>query len=251
MFDLEDIASLHMESYFESPYEFNGHPVPRVTEIIGKMIEEPSIAQWANSLGFKHQSYRKTLEEFATLGSRTHHAIELFLNGQEIPPETPQFTMDSFKLWWMEMQKLNVRVLGTENALACEWYGGTYDMMMNLNGKIYLVDFKTSNHVTYKYWLQLAAYSKILREQHGIKLDGCLILQLSKYAVAFREYVLDLSWQPHVEYFEICERTFMNLMYGYYHILYLERRFKDEWPTLNPREFSQIQRPSSPFETNS
>ena len=239
MIDLEDIAGLHMESYFESPYEFNGNTVPRVTEIVGKMIEEPSIAKWANSLGFKHQNYKITMRRYAEFGSLVHHGIEMFLNGKGIPIETPLIPMQAFVLWWEEMQKLGVQVIGTEQSLICELYGGTYDFMANIGGKIYLIDFKTSNNITYKYWLQLAAYAKILREQQGIILDGCLILQLSKHEVAFREFVLDLHWPHHIEYFDICERTFMSLLYGYYHISYLERSFKNEWPVLDPKRFSQ------------
>lgn len=245
MLDLEDLAALQAESLFESPYEIDGHTVPRVTEVIGKMIEEPSIAVWANSLGFRHQNYKRTLEGYARIGSLTHHAIEVYLQGQPIPLETPQYPMDSFRIWWMEMEKMNAKPLATEQSLVCNLYGGTYDLMMEVGGKVWLVDFKTSNHVTYKYWLQLAAYTRILREQ-GIRVDGLLVLQLSKYAVAFREYVLDLSWQPHIEYLSICERTFMSLLYGYYHITYLERRFKDEWPELDTGLFSAPKRSLPP-----
>lgn len=245
MLDFEDLVALQTEALFESPYEVNGHLVPRVTEVIGKMIEEPSIAVWANSLGFRHQNYKRTLEGFARIGSLTHHGIEAFLSGQPIPLETPQFPMDSFRLWWMEMEKLNARALSTEVSLVCDHYGGTYDLMMEANGKVWLVDFKTSNHVTYKYWLQLAAYARVLRMQ-GVRIDGLLILQLSKYEVAFREYVLDLAWPSHAEYLEVCERTFLSLLYGYYHIKYLERRFKGEWPEVNTEQFSAAKRSLPP-----
>ena len=236
MFDLEDLVGLHIESYFESPYEVNGHPVPRVTEVVSKMIEEQSIIQWANSLGFKHQSYRKTLEGLAQIGSLTHHAIDLYLNGNEIPPETPQFPMDSFLLWWMNIIQAGGKKIATEQTLVCDLYGGTYDLMMEVGGRTYLVDFKTSNHITYKYWLQLAAYAKILREQQGLLIDGAVILQISKHHVCFREYILDLHHQPHIDYFDACERTFMSLLYSFYHIKYLERRFKDEWPGVDIKQ---------------
>lgn len=245
MFDFEDLAGLQIESLIESPYEFNGRPVPRVTEVISKMIEEPSIVAWANSLGFKHQNYRKVRDKYAQIGSATHHAIETYLHGQQVSIDTPQYPMQSFVVWWEEMKKVNAQVLSTEQTLVCELYGGTYDFMMKANGKLYLIDFKTSNHITYKYWIQLAAYAKVLRDQ-GINIDACLILQLSKYDVAFREYLLDLSFQPHREYLEICERTFMALLYGYYHIKYLERRFKDEWPDQPINGFHQPPRSLSP-----
>ncbi len=238
MFDFEDLAGLQIESLIESPYEFNNRPVPRVTEVISKMIEEPSIAGWANSLGFKHQNYKKVRDLYAQIGSATHHAIETYLHGQPVPIETPQYPMQSFVVWWEEMKRLNAQAVSTEQALVCELYGGTYDLMMTANGKTYLIDFKTSNHITYKYWLQLAAYTRILREQ-GVVIDACLILQLSKYGVAFREYLLDLSFPSHSEYLAVCERTFMALLYGYYHIKYLERRFKDEWPEQPISGFSK------------
>ena len=236
-FDLEDVAGLNIESAIDHTYEFNGKPVPRVTAVISKMIEEPGITKWANNLGFQHISHSKLLKELADLGTRTHHGIEVFLNGGMIPPETPQFTMDSFRLWWMEMNKMGAIVVGTENPLVCDLYGGTYDLLMEVGGKTILVDFKTSNHVTYKYWLQLAAYNRILRA-NKVKLDGCLILQISKFRVAFREYYLDLHWKGHREYFDLCERTFMSLLYGFYHINYLEKRFKYEWPIINPKYLS-------------
>jgi hypothetical protein len=40
-FDLEDLAGLNIESCLDKTYEYNGKPVPRVTAVISKMIEEP------------------------------------------------------------------------------------------------------------------------------------------------------------------------------------------------------------------
>ena len=57
-------------------YTYNGKNVPRVTEIISKMIHEDAITQWANSLGFKHKSYTKTLNEAAVYGTHAHYGIE-------------------------------------------------------------------------------------------------------------------------------------------------------------------------------
>ena len=46
---------------YESIYKYNGIEVPRVTKILGKCIHNDSLMYWANSLGFKRQSYSKTL----------------------------------------------------------------------------------------------------------------------------------------------------------------------------------------------
>ena len=234
MFDLEDIASLHIEDAFRNSYEYEGIQVPRVTAIISKMIEEEGIKQWANSLGFHHQSYSRVLKDLAILGTLTHNAISTYIMGNPIPSDAPQYPMDSFRLWWSTILRSGGQVLGSEVPVVCDLYGGTYDLLLKIKKKRYLVDFKTSNHVTYKYWLQLAAYTRVLRQQ-GVNINGLMILQLCKTDIAFREYVLDFSNQSHKEYFDICERTFMALLYSYYHITYLERRFKNEWGSIKPQ----------------
>ena len=39
------------------------------------------------------------------------------------------------------------------------------DGCYEINGRKYIVDYKTSNHVTFRYFLQIAAYRYILREE--------------------------------------------------------------------------------------
>ena len=219
--DVKEIAS----PTSNDRYTYNGKSVPRVTEIIHKMISEESIIQWANSLGFKHKSYTKTLNEAAVYGTKAHHALECLLKGEPVPLDAPTSIIDSFNQWWNTISSTNqVEVLGQEQKMTCEWFGGTYDLLLKINGKVYLVDFKTSNHVTYKYHLQLAAYKYIMNSQ-GINIDGMIVLQLSKNAPGYNEYVLDFSNPEHLGYISMCERTFLSLVYGYYHIYHLERTF--------------------------
>ena len=45
----------------DSEYTYNGTTVPRVTKIISRCIHNDSLMYWANSLGFKHQSYAKVI----------------------------------------------------------------------------------------------------------------------------------------------------------------------------------------------
>ena len=48
MFELTELNDYNKYIRDNDTYYFNNHPVPRVTEIIHKMIHEDSIAQWAN-----------------------------------------------------------------------------------------------------------------------------------------------------------------------------------------------------------
>ena len=224
MITLEDVQNIAIEC--SNRYTYDGKNVPRVTEIIQKMIHEEHLVQWANSQGFKHIYWKKILNEAADIGSKSHEAIELFLKNQELTNESKSlFTFQSFCLWWNKLISNNqVEILGQEKKLVCPYFGGTYDLLVKINGVIYLVDFKTSNYVTYKYYLQLAAYNYMLK-MSGINIGGVIILQLAKTELKYTEYVLQLSDPIQKEYFDLCEQTFLSLVYGYYHITYLEARF--------------------------
>ena len=224
---LQDILDLHVEMNSSDRYMYNGKNVPRVTEVLSKMISEEKLMSWANSLGFKHQRYKDVLSKAAVFGTKIHHGIECFLKGEKVPEDTPSICFKAFQEWWKIIETTDYEIVGQEQKLVCEWYGGTYDCLMKINGKLYLIDFKTSNHVTYKYYLQLAAYSKVLREKENVNIDGVLILQLNKYQPKYKEYILDLSIPEHKEYFNLCERTFESILYSYYHIHYLEENFND------------------------
>ena len=211
----------------DNKYTYNGSKVPRVTQIIHKMTPNEALIRWANSLGFKHQHYTTVLNEAATYGTNTHSAIEHILKEEEEPEHANvKYSVDAFKAWWQTINKSNViRILGQEQTLVCEYFGGTYDLLLEINGVPYLVDFKTSNSVSYRYYLQLAAYSYMLKLQ-GINIGGVIILQLSKTSPSYNEYVLDLINNPnHRAYFDLCEKTFLSLVYSYYHITYLEENF--------------------------
>lgn len=225
--EMQDLESIRPEMDGER-YMYNGISVPRVTSIISKTIHEDYLLQWANSLGFKRKGYTKTLNEAADYGTRTHKGLELFLKGEDIPLGTPINPIDGFKQWWALINEGNdVKILGQEQKLVCPWFGGTYDMLLCINGKNYMVDFKTSNHLSYKYCLQLAAYNYIIK--HEISLSGIIILQLDKKYPTFNEFVLDFGNPNHAEFFSFCEETFLSLVYSYYHILETEKRYK----TLN------------------
>lgn len=103
-----------------------------------------------------------------------------------------------------------------EHTLVCKYFGGTLDLLLEIDGKIYLVDFKTSNHSSYKHFLQLAAYRYMLRETEGINVNGCIILMLDKKSDMFIEHILDFENIDHLNYIDQCQESFLSLVYAYY-----------------------------------
>lgn len=216
----------------DSPYQFQGRYVPRVTHILSKMLHEDSLMGWSNYIGlYKHQKYKNVLDTAADIGSYTHESIEHYIQeGKELDLTiVPQYIQDkvnsaynAFKDWWYYVRDHKVSILMEETPLVCEYYGGTLDLLIKIDGRIYLVDFKTSNHIGYKYYLQLAAYRRILFLYHNINIDGCIILQLSKKWESFTEYMIDLHNYDDSNFMKECDLTFMSLVYSYYHRLMVE-----------------------------
>ena len=220
----------------DSNYTYNGITVPRVTKILSKCIHSDSLMYWANSLGFKRQSYSKTLEAAANIGHHAHENIDSFLADESYEaiessmPYQSYNAYQSFLKWFTTINTVaSVKVIFHEKQLACKYFGGTLDGLYEINGKIYLVDYKTSNHITFKYILQLAAYRYMLRTELGIEIDGCIILQLAKETISYNEFVLNFSNTDHLNYMNDCELAFLSLVFSYYNISKIENGYK----TLN------------------
>lgn len=208
-------------------YTHNGVPVPRVTEVLSKMIHRDSLMYWANALGFKGLRYRDVLNSAANLGTKAHHAIEKYLK-EKLEDDT-NIPFLGFQSWYNIITqdiKLPIEVLMVEQRLTCKWFGGTMDALLKIGDKIYLVDFKTSNHVTSNYFFQLAAYRFMLKLEKGIDIDGVIVLQLDKDEPGFNEYLLDFSNPEHASFMLHCEETFLSLVYAYYNVEYAEKLYK-------------------------
>lgn len=219
-----------------SSYKYNGKRVPRVTSIISRCNHNDSLMYWANNLGFKRQSYSKTLNHAAEIGTQCHENIDMYLENPSHKISNTvlyqsKMAYKSFRKWFNDISMVaTVEVLYHEFSLVCKYFGGTLDGLYKINGKIYLVDYKTSNHISYNYCLQLSAYRYMLRELMGIVIDGCIILQLSKNEVAYNEYVLNFENIYHLDFINSCELTFLSLTFSYYNLLNVEKQYENlQW----------------------
>lgn len=207
---------LGVESKKGHEYNYFDKPVPSVTTILSKCIHEDYIVSWANYLGFKRIKYKDKLNEAAIAGTAGHNAVENYLKYNEIEDNIP---LESFRLWWDMLNESNtVEILGIEERLILPYCGGTYDILLSINGRIFLVDLKTSNHLSYKYFIQLAAYRHMLYKVKNMNIDGCIILQLDKNVPSFNEQLLDFSIDEHYQFIEHCAFTFMSLVAAFYNI---------------------------------
>lgn len=211
-------------------YTFNGKNVPRVTTIISRCIHNDGLMFWANNLGFRRQSYKETMSIAANIGTECHTNIDAFLENSSHKETDITWqahnAYQSFLVWYNTLvSKNNVEVIYHEKSLTCPYFGGTLDGLYKINGKTYLIDYKTSNHVTFNYCLQLAAYRYMLREILNIEIDGTIILQLSKTDISYNEFVLNFNDLHHLAFMNDCERAFFSLLYSYYNLSCVEKQF--------------------------
>ena len=233
---LKSISAKELDIIEGNHYQYQGYNIPRVTEILSSMLHENFLMVWSNSIGlYKRQKYKDVLDQAATKGSYVHDAIEDYIqNGNELDLDTVtagyrtevSYAYGSFKAWWAIISRRNIRIVMQEQKLVCPWFGGTLDLLLEIDGKVYLLDFKTSNHPSYKYFLQLAAYRYILKYYYGIEIYGCGIVKLNKKVIEFEEFIIDKSNSDYEEFMNLCERTFLSLVYAYFNRLNTENYYK-------------------------
>ena len=203
-------------------YRINGRGIPSVTELLS-FIDSEGLIYWANKIGREGKNNKDVVTEAANFGTAIHESIEMYLKKK---PYEDNVCLDAFKEWWTNINGCHdIKILGQEQQLICNYFAGTYDLLISIDGKPYLIDFKTSNHVGYKYFMQLAAYRYLLYNVKNINIAGCVVLQFDKKEKKYREYSLDFTNPYDYEFIENCHRAFMGLVYMYYNVKLCQKQF--------------------------
>lgn len=126
-----------------------------------------------------HEERKK---EAAAIGDEVHKWIDEFEIGNK--PEMPeskeaQIGINAY-LEWKENNK--VKILSSERVVYSKKhdYIGKLDQEAKVNGKLCLVDIKTSNGLYNTYGMQTAAYLKADEEESGRKYQGRWLIRLAK-----------------------------------------------------------------------
>lgn len=170
--------------------------VPGVTTVL-KAVDKPGLVQWAadqtaayavthiddllnrtetQGYGFLRWYHRdapkkddplrgahlKVLNDAAELGTNTHDWVEAFLEG-DVPPDASHpevLEMADAFLAWYDFQDLEL-IASEVTVFHPEYdYAGTFDLLVRLNGEVWLLDIKTSRNTWDEHWAQLAALAK-------------------------------------------------------------------------------------------
>lgn len=142
----------------------------------------------------KEESLRRK-QQGADTGSLVHAMIETFLKTGEFAldaslPDEAKNAFGAFIRWFYDVKP---EVIASEQLVynpGDNEYAGCYDALLEIKGKTYLTDFKTTNTsrqapkgVYPEYFLQLGAYAYALRRENnfvGPSVDGLLVVSVRK-----------------------------------------------------------------------
>jgi hypothetical protein len=173
-------------------YRRNGNYYPSVTYVLSYYPKGKFFEDWLKKVGYASDYIVKRAGEE---GTQVHEMIESYLEGEELMflntfgrpqyhPEVWQMFL-RFVDWWEEYKPT---LIETEVHLFSDKLkvAGTCDMVceITIDGKteLWIIDYKTSNHLQTIYDLQTAVYGKCYEECYGKKADryGILWLKSSK-----------------------------------------------------------------------
>lgn len=166
-------------------YEFNGELYPSVTTILDAYPKGPAFFEWLKMAGEKADEIR---DQFGKRGSVVHNLTEAYDKGEPVSlmnGSEPQYTSlewSMFERYIEFVTRFTPEIMGIELNYASPVYkfGGTLDRIIKLDGKLILIDIKTSNYLHNHFWLQMAAYVKLFEEKNpGQKIDDIGIMWLN------------------------------------------------------------------------
>lgn len=169
-------------------YSLDGNPpVPSVTTILSSTKDKVHLDDWANRVG--QEEAERTKNEASLVGTHMHNVVERLLLNR--PLETPRTWLQvrGYRMGYTLIEKFFPHVdeaWGTEIPLIYPGrYAGTSDFIGVYKGKPCIVDFKQTNKMKRRAWIedyfiQLAAYAVAHNHRHQTEINQGVILMVSQ-----------------------------------------------------------------------
>ena len=177
-----------------------GKRLRSVTTIIGSELgwNKGALIGWYTKLAMSGQDPYVELQTAGRIGTLTHEMVEANILANAFGYMDHKIDLDKFSTSekaqariayksycsWFDNSIVNgkktIKFLETEVSLVSEkfQFGGTFDAIAEINGKNYLIDFKTSKSIYQEFVIQLAAYRQLWQEHSDLKIHGGIILSL-------------------------------------------------------------------------
>ena len=167
----------------------DGKRIPGVTTVIGRFKESGALIRWAYNRGREGEELYESRDKAATAGTAAHELCERHIQGDvlvaggeptslarevaNVPDEMWPLVWSSFQAYLAWERQTKLEIIDTERSLVSELgYGGTYDAIGEIDGKLCLLDWKTSNAVYGDHIYPLGAYTALYEQHQNRKIDG-------------------------------------------------------------------------------
>ena len=173
-----------------------GEEIPSVTTVLGATTPKPALVGWAYKRGQENLPLYASRDVAGEIGQSVHDAVEEFeysgalptfaelrneAMGEEkiAPRESARLAFDKYRDWraWSRFNILAMEVPLVSERLG---FAGTPDTIAIRDGKLTLLDWKTSGGIYAEYLLQIAAYALLWEDLRGGHFEGFEILRLAK-----------------------------------------------------------------------
>ena len=160
---------------------------PSVTTILQYMPKNKFFETWMKDVGHNADLImRKAGKE----GTQVHEAAEALVRGEEVTwmddygrAKYSQVVWEMILKFYEFWSTYKPELISTEDFVWSDEhkYAGTADLVVKLDGKVWLLDLKTSNSLHKSYDLRLASYAVALKESKGIEIERTGIIWLKSY----------------------------------------------------------------------
>ena len=172
-------------------YKVEGIKVPSVTRVVDGCFPK-DLTHWALSIG--QEEYDKVISEALEVGNDTHQWIEHYINYGHACAEPEDYISKSVNAFLDWTTEYNPEWVDAERKIYCDKYkyAGTVDAVAKINGRVCVIDFKTSKKVYKPYHLQVTAYAQAIKRMDGLRRWPLgMILRLDKETGEFEQKVFE------------------------------------------------------------
>ena len=162
---------------YETP---TGERYPSVTTVLGKMSDKTALNEWRKRVG--EEEANRVSARASTRGTNIHNMCEKYILGQKIDTSLPHNMMIFRQIKMILDDKVDM-IRATECTLYSHHLkiAGTCDLVANYDGRLAIIDYKTSTRRKRKDWiegyfLQASLYSYMLWEMTGIPTKDIVII---------------------------------------------------------------------------
>lgn len=156
-----------------------------VTSLLNFWGEKERLLQWAvdravdaieagEETNQARSAHKRSLNEAGVHGTDTHALVEEWIKDGKVVEHDQ---LHQFIEW-----ATGKVFIASEMALRSSklWVAGTCDFIVEIDGKRYMGDLKTSNYVSYKNFIQCGAYALMYEEMGKGKIDGIIIVHMPR-----------------------------------------------------------------------